>query len=435
MFLNFNCAQLVLIFVFLIVSTGAKNYSVVLVGGGLLDDNDEIWNKIVELGGGKGIAKFGVVSAASGDPCCDKDSSFYYYSEQLLSYGALEVNYIPITVDSTENNMSPIVADKIKAMSGFMFGGGDQSRIIESFYNDGTGHAKEPKDKNRKHMHYLPSMALNAIKETLLATGGVIAGTSAGTDCQTSSVMITGGESLTGLNYISSIFYNTVSDANSMGVSGYGLGGLGHFGYGLLDTHFENRGRQGRLLRLLSDTRMLPMGSQYAFGVDENTALVVSGDWNDRIGTIIGERGVMLFDITRAAVDVNMNNSTNWSIFGAHLSHMTRGDVIRFATYDITAAAYKRPIPQEEQTAHAETSLDIFEEDTFEFNRIAVSLYNSVDQDTYGLTRVTRKDASDLKQYNVTMHRCDSIGYSGTDPVTNISSTSYTNMCVDMSPA
>lgn len=37
----------------------------VSTGGGLMDDNAEVWNTIIELGGGKGFARFGVISAAS----------------------------------------------------------------------------------------------------------------------------------------------------------------------------------------------------------------------------------------------------------------------------------------------------------------------------------------------------------------------------------
>lgn len=36
-----------------------------LTGGGLMDDNAEVWDTIIELGGGKGFARFGVISAAS----------------------------------------------------------------------------------------------------------------------------------------------------------------------------------------------------------------------------------------------------------------------------------------------------------------------------------------------------------------------------------
>lgn len=37
----------------------------VLVGGGLYDNNTAVWDTIIALGGGKGVARFGVVSAAS----------------------------------------------------------------------------------------------------------------------------------------------------------------------------------------------------------------------------------------------------------------------------------------------------------------------------------------------------------------------------------
>ena len=40
----------------------------VSTGGGLMDDNAEVWNTIIELGGGKGFARFGVISAASEVP-------------------------------------------------------------------------------------------------------------------------------------------------------------------------------------------------------------------------------------------------------------------------------------------------------------------------------------------------------------------------------
>lgn len=81
--------------------------------------------------------------------------------------------YIPVTVDTKEKNSDPEVVAKVKTLTGFFFGGGDQLRIVFSFYNE---------DERQ------PSPVLIAIKETLLATGGVVAGTSAGTDCQTSKV-------------------------------------------------------------------------------------------------------------------------------------------------------------------------------------------------------------------------------------------------------
>ena len=81
---------LVIFFNTLTISS-AKNYSVVLVGGHLADENAEIWGRIIELGGGVGKARFGVITAASADPCCSQDSSWVYYRDLLTSYGAAEV--------------------------------------------------------------------------------------------------------------------------------------------------------------------------------------------------------------------------------------------------------------------------------------------------------------------------------------------------------
>ena len=108
-----------------------------------------------------------------------------YYRDLLTKYGAAEVYYIPVTTNTTEQNLNPVVVAHIKTLTGFFFGGGDQLRIIESFYN-----------VNAK----IPSPALRAIRQTLYATGGVVAGTSAGTDIQTNDVMITGGESYQGMH-------------------------------------------------------------------------------------------------------------------------------------------------------------------------------------------------------------------------------------------
>ena len=73
-----------------------KNFSVVLVGGHLDERNEEIWGKIVDLGGGVGKARFGVVAAASADPCCGKDSSWVCYRDLLTHYGAAEVSHVSI---------------------------------------------------------------------------------------------------------------------------------------------------------------------------------------------------------------------------------------------------------------------------------------------------------------------------------------------------
>ena len=40
-------------------------WSCYYTGGGLKEDNSDIWDTVISLGGGKGVARFGVITAAS----------------------------------------------------------------------------------------------------------------------------------------------------------------------------------------------------------------------------------------------------------------------------------------------------------------------------------------------------------------------------------
>ena len=84
------------------------------------------------------------------------------------------------------------------------------------------------------------SPVLVAIKETLLAKGGMLGGTSAGTDCQTVNTMITNGNTYEALRDGTQMFWN-MTELESDQLTAFGPGGLGLFPYGLLDTHFANR--------------------------------------------------------------------------------------------------------------------------------------------------------------------------------------------------
>ena len=92
-------------------------------------------------------------------------------------------------------NSNPEVVAAIGELDGFFFGGGDQQRIIYSLYND---------DERQ------PSPVLTAIKARLLESGGVVAGTSAGTDCQTSHTMISGGVSYGALLKGATLFWRSL---------------------------------------------------------------------------------------------------------------------------------------------------------------------------------------------------------------------------------
>ena len=107
--------------------------------------------------------------------------------------------------------------------------------------------------------------------------------------------------------------------------------------------------------RLMADTMQYPRGSLFAFGIDENTALVVTGPWagqsqgqglgqgGHRTGEVLGESGVTLFDMTRAEVEGGEEGG-EWRATGVRVSHLTRGDVVDLQSYQVTPAPFKTPL-------------------------------------------------------------------------------------------
>ena len=120
-----------------------------------------------------------------------------------------QVYYLPITAEHPEKNADPEVVAHIQSLTGFFFGGGDQTRLVQAYYT-GAGNSTGA----------VASPALLAIKQALLTSGGVVAGTSAGTDIQTSSVMITGGDSYHGLVQGADVFWKPVTLLNPNTLTG-----------------------------------------------------------------------------------------------------------------------------------------------------------------------------------------------------------------------
>lgn len=285
-------------------------------------------------------------------------------------------------------------------------------RIIQSFYR-GDG-------------HNVPSAALRAIHEQLEAVasaGGaaVVAGTSAGTDAQTSSIMITGGYSYQGLKYGAQI-YDNINDIDSSAerVTAYRPGGLGFFTHGLVDTHYSNRGRQGRTLALLIDS-----SSRYGFGIDENTALVVTGAIDARVGRVIGERSVVFFDATKASS--SSTGQFQRSITNVQASRLTHEDTIDLSTYQVSFASFKSTLDLSDgDLYHSE---DIFESDaTFEFDLTVDSLLQSNTLSTsYGDSKER------FPTYRVSLQRqAGAEARGGLDPSTQKFIISYTNLVISV---
>lgn len=399
----------------ILLANKIQNYSMVLIGGGLNENNTEIWDTIITLAGGKNKAKFGVIAAAGEDPCCDVQSSYVYYEALLKKYGASEVYYIPVTEDTPEYNTDPKVIKLITNLTGFFFGGGDQLRVIRAFYNGDAFEENSP--------------VLNAIKESAYNNNAVIVGTSAGTDCLTNNIMITGGTSYTSLLYGTKMSYLPYPNKISDELGGY-THGIGLFNFGLLDTHFENRGRHGRFIRLLADTYSFPTGNTIGFGIDENTALVITNNNNNKIAKVIGQRGVIYINMNNAIIS-EINNY--WSISNLLISHLTSGDNIYLSNYTIIPAIYKTSLKNREKLEHAIISDNIFASESsstaipFQFNEVATSLFNSKDNYNLGYT------IENKPKYVVNMTKLEnSLGVDGIDPETNLYWISYYNMDVSI---
>lgn len=417
---GFALASLMLVSSAVLVVPADAAGNLVLVGGGLKDDNAAVYNKIVTMAGGRGVAKIGIITAASIPPSQDPDAgtsnasnseanAAYYANLFKTTYGAADAQFIPIDLDKIANNSSQTVVNQINSMTGFFIGGGDQSRLVQCF---------QKADRT-------DSPALAALRSKLLG-GTVVAGSSAGTAITAKIPMITGGESYNALKYGS---YTTVSGDD---LSYDAKGGFGFFHEGLIDTHFSERGRQGRIIRLAADT-----GKTMAYGVDENTALVVTntGETNSKM-EVIGQNGAFIFDLSSA---VKGTYNSYWKIDNVKASYLTTGDVYTPSTKAVTFASYKTNLKGREYYSYAMTpTLDIFSspnnltsgsrKNPREFVRVTTDLFDSRNSTTtYGETY----ESSPVFKVNLTKSTTfGSIGYQGY--FNNVSYISYHNLDVDI---
>ena len=294
---------------------------VLVGGGGLGSARAEILGRVVQLAGGKGAARIGVITAGALperlDPGAGTASAYNakangaYYVKALSDLGAA-AEWIPLDLDLQANNSAPAVVARVQKMTGFMFGSGSQSRLLQCLTL--TGQKDSP---------------LLAALRRRFEQGAVVAGTSAGAAVMASGAMITGGESYEALLYGAK---TAALRAVSWTLTYNPKGGLGLFSAGLIDTHTSGRGRQGRLLRLALDR-----GASAAYGLDETTALVAVQGQDMQV---LGARGVWVFDLTGAKV----SPAAGLAITGVRASYLSRGDRFAPATGALAPPAWKTPL-------------------------------------------------------------------------------------------
>ncbi len=171
-----------------------------------------------------------------------------------------------------------------------------------------------------------------------IAAGVPLAGSSAGTAVQTGRAdgglpMISGGRSSHALLHgalaeepdapLCAVHGRCTSTAQSGQLTYRDRGGLGSFTLGVADTHFRERDREGRLLRLLLDTN-----TNAGFGVDEATALRVNFVTDDIADLrVYGHGGVWIADARDAAL---RRFHQGWSVRDVRVSRLLAGDTARW---------------------------------------------------------------------------------------------------------
>ncbi|MFD3935488.1 cyanophycinase [Streptomyces sp. NPDC058611] len=307
-------------------SSGQRG-SLVLVGGGLKDDNTQVYGEIIKRAGGA-KARIGVLTAssipASQDPdaddpenCSNSACNGAYYAGLFIKHGAADAQWIPIDLDHIANADSEAVVAQVNSMTGFFFGGGDQYRYVTTLLH-GAAHTD--------------SKVLAAIRAKL-AAGAVVSGSSAGAQIASGADMVTGGDSYRALRDGSSPGY--FEDPGRLGY--LPEGGFGFLRSGLVDTHTGAYGREGRALRLAADT-----GHDRVYALEENTALVVDAPGTPREAlTVLGPHGVAVLDLRHARA---RQTDGGWSLTGGRYTYLTDGDRYDARLRLASPAPGKRPL-------------------------------------------------------------------------------------------
>ncbi len=268
------------------------------IGGALKADNEEVWQRIVQLAGGKG-ARFVVFGTASEDP----EASAKQVVDLLQRRGAI-AEALPVApkflwVDLNKVVRDPALIAKVKAAKGIFFTGGVQERIVDVLQPGGQS-----------------TPMLEAIWD-VYRKGGVVAGTSAGAAIM-STIMFRDAPSV--VNILKGRFADGKQVDRGLGFVGPHL---------FVDQHFLKRGRFGRMIPL-----MMAKGYKLGLGVDENTAAIIRGDEIE----VIGDRGCMVVDLTEAKTDATLGA---FNVQGARLSYLEHGDRYHLRARSTTPSAPK----------------------------------------------------------------------------------------------
>ena len=198
-----------------------------MIIGGHEDRKDDmtILRRFVELSGGQ-AAKIVVISAASGVP----EDMWKIYDEAFDTLGA--GNRLHLVMTSREDANNPDIVGQLADAGGIFMTGGDQKRLLANI--GGTAFDR-------------------ALHHAFKVRGACIAGTSAGASAMSGHMLASGAA-------------GTQPEKGTVNLGA----GLGLVQGVVIDQHFSERQRLGRLLTVVAQNPYLQ-----GVGIDEDTALIV----------------------------------------------------------------------------------------------------------------------------------------------------------------
>lgn len=290
-----------------------------LIGGG--EDCNLIFERLFELAGGKDNTRLAIIPAASSHV----GGTIIDYTEYFVNELGLHKNNVwcvplafkddPETklIDESlwENNAyNSEIADKIKDFNVVFFVGGDQRFYVDTLLKN-----------NQK------SPLIKSVFE-IYNTGGIIAGTSAGTNI-IGKTSIAGGRSEEAMqNHYT--FDRNLDDGDELLI----LEGFGFVDNIITDTHFDTRGRLGRLIKSAALTN-----NRYGIGISEKTAVIY---YPDSTIEIVGYGDVLVTDLLGSKLISKPIEFIH--VFNVRVNMFTHGDKFNIETKKFTPNINKNSI-------------------------------------------------------------------------------------------
>jgi len=234
----------------LVIDVPTHKHGPVMAIGGAEDrtSDGEILGRFVKIAGG-GRARVLVIPTASEDPA----ETGKTYIDVFGDHGVKHVDVVDIEDRVAANDRS--LCERLQSASGVFITGGDQARLVTCLF--GTVFAECLRVCN--------------------ANGMIVGGTSAGASAVSSHMML-GGTGLAGMS-------NDAAARKGMVDTVAGLGLLEDM---VIDQHFSERGRMGRLLSAFAANPGL-----IGIGLDQDTAVIVD---SEDIAEVIGSGMVTIMD-------------------------------------------------------------------------------------------------------------------------------------------